>query len=410
KHAKKHPVIFQYIIVLVDNYYLSHKKDQNGRTLLHWKLLLGELDSLKELVLYKNYPINVSDNSNQTLLHYAAAQGLEEIVPFLMAFRLLKIDARDKVGATPLFIAVKYGHEKMVDMLLLYKANASIPLLLDDSNRAFKMLDTPLHIAAMTGRKAIVESLLNHVHVNLYCLENYTALHYAAREGHVDIIELLINKKAHVNARSSVVGITPLLCAIKRKQIETVKLLLTHYADTTLNVLWNYGILTRMDAALHAAVKTGCIEIVAAILNDNANVNLLCLKNNTALHYATSLGDVNIVKLLAEKGANLNARNMEGMTPLHNAIEAGHIEIVAALLDAGADKNILNAENESPFTLALESHRDDIAKLLMEKGALVNKKDFRTKLFLSSFFYRNTQQNTQEVKPSDVPKNSPNKN
>jgi len=60
---------------------------------------------------------------------------------------------------------------------------------------------TPLHSAANTGHKKVVELLLaNHADVDCRTHDNSTPLQYAALGNHKDVVELLLANKADVNA------------------------------------------------------------------------------------------------------------------------------------------------------------------------------------------------------------------
>jgi hypothetical protein len=84
---------------------------------------------------------------------------------------------------------------------------------------------TPLNLAALEGRKDVIEWLLaKGIAVN----ENsnlVTPLHLAALEGHKDVMELLLAKGAEVNARGKY-GMTPLQYV--NEDTDTAKLLRRH--------------------------------------------------------------------------------------------------------------------------------------------------------------------------------------
>ena len=61
----------------------------------------------------------------------------------------------------------------------------------------------------------------------------YTPLHYAAGVGRIDIVELLIEHGANINATDSVKGATPLDYAHWKGQLEAIETLKTHNAKRT---------------------------------------------------------------------------------------------------------------------------------------------------------------------------------
>jgi ankyrin repeat protein len=86
-------------------------------------------------------------------------------------------------------------------------------------------------IASYKGNKAAVAALLaRKVEVNR---PGWTALHYAAASGSNDIVHMLLDKGAALDARSPN-NTTPIMMAANGGHILTVKLLLDQGADATL--------------------------------------------------------------------------------------------------------------------------------------------------------------------------------
>ena len=91
--------------------------------------------------------------------------------------------------------------------------------------------DTALMIAAYTSNKPAVVALLAHeAEVNQ---TGWTALHYAATVGNNEIVQLLLDHHAYIDAESPN-KTTPIMMAARGGHILTVKLLLDGGADATL--------------------------------------------------------------------------------------------------------------------------------------------------------------------------------
>jgi len=72
----------------------------------------------------------------------------------------------------------------------------------------------PLHKAALTGRKDIVELLIsNGADINSRDNQGQTPLVWAISEGTLDVIKLLVDRGANVNIKTNS-GVSPLKCAM----------------------------------------------------------------------------------------------------------------------------------------------------------------------------------------------------
>ena len=91
--------------------------------------------------------------------------------------------------------------------------------------------ESPLMIAALKGDRMAAEKLIaRDAAVNK---PGWTPLHYAATGGHLEIIRLLLEHYAYIDAESPN-GSTPLMMAARYGSIDAVKLLLEEGADPTL--------------------------------------------------------------------------------------------------------------------------------------------------------------------------------
>jgi ankyrin repeat protein len=268
----------------------------------------------------------------------------------------------------------------------------------------------------------VEEFLNNGVNIDIKDVNGYTPLHNAIIKGNIEIVKLLLDKGAHINARDNHFNETPLFIAAKTGKQKIVELLLEKGADVTISDKNNY-------TPLYIAAKNGYTEIVQLLLDNknieidsetialmNANlikkliidlidvkikqleekniqeqINIALLNNDkieinnilvsgydintqnvlgdTLLYKASKKGLLDIVKLLLDKNADVNIKNNLGETPLFIASQNGYLGVVNALLNKGADVNIKNILGETPLFIASKNDRLDIVNALLNKGA-----------------------------------------
>jgi uncharacterized protein len=132
-------------------------------------------------------------------------------------------NALDPARTHGLFIAVKEGSLKAAEALIAWpRTNVEWRSPKDES---------PLMMASLKGQKEIVRKLIaRDAHVNK---TGWAPLHYAATGGHVEIIQILLDEYAYIDAESPNKS-TPLMMAAKYGTPAAVKLLLEAGADATL--------------------------------------------------------------------------------------------------------------------------------------------------------------------------------
>ena len=132
-------------------------------------------------------------------------------------------NALDPSGRHGLFIAVQEGSLKAAEALIQWpKTQVEWRSPKDES---------PLMIASMKGQKEIVKKLIaRDADVNK---PGWAPLHYAATGGHLEVIEILLEEHAFIDAESPNKS-TPLMMAAMYGSTAAVKLLLEAGADPTM--------------------------------------------------------------------------------------------------------------------------------------------------------------------------------
>ncbi|XP_045526340.1 ankyrin repeat domain-containing protein 27-like [Pieris brassicae] len=137
---------------------------------------------------------------------------------------------------------------------------------------------TPLHVASIHGKAAIVESLIDMgAELNATDLNECSPLHYSASRGHQNALLLLLHSGADIN----------------KANIDK-------------------------NSPLHVAVNNGHLNCVKALIyfaehgRKQININCCNVNGNTPLHLAAKWGYEGIAKLLIENGAEPSLQNRNG--------------------------------------------------------------------------------------------------
>lgn len=323
-----------------------------GPTLLYNAAKLG-----KELIVQRllRHGANVISTDYPPLI-VAAEAGHSKIVELLLDYRA-DVNATDGDGNTALHLAASQGHVYAVKRLLAKQANPAL------TNR---YRETPLEMALSNEQKTVAEDLLNAgTPVDIFSAialgdparvrkelerdatlitqtkRELTPLHLAAREGNLDIVRVLIEREAPVNARTRPDGgETPLYLATRAGHAEVVQQLLESKADANLMV----AAYAAKGPALYFAVIGGHAKIVELLLAAGADVNVLCEVRGvegTPLLFAAGQKQLAIAKLLIEAKADVNFRkNVNTPTALIEAARSGDPDMVLLLINAKADVNV----------------------------------------------------------------------
>ena len=250
---------------------------------------------------------------------------------------------------------------------------------------------SPLHLAILGGSLDKTSILLRHNAVaNLQDASGNTGLHYA---DNFSMIELLLNEGGANPNIPNVDGLCPLHLAVRRKDLESVKILLAKLADvsvaddirwyTPLHLIALPDIIANANLSAPSSISvSGKIASLLCKATEPAepDLNYQDRDGNTPLHHAVVLNTEyaqDLISVLLEHGANSNVINARGQTPLHLLCHNTKLRKVGLAFDNslkhflsnGADPNVASLSGSTPLHLCL-FHKDiDSAVQLLHAGA-----------------------------------------
>ena len=284
----------------------------------------GEISAIRKVLDRDPKLIGTVDENGSTPLILAAYWAGAAEVKELLA-RGADPNAKNDSGVAALIPAT----DNLESTRMLVEAGAEV-------NARTEAGDTALIVAAQrAGGARVVEYLLDKgANLKTATNDGATALHRAAECGDVDVLKLLVDKGADVDAqrKNPFGGQSPLASAVVFGHGAAVRYLLSKGAKA------NIG-----DAGLSRAVFQGNVEIVKALLEAGVEVKnrgnqafpgfggfepilaLACFSYNA---------DPQIVRMLLDRGADPTAKSQQGQTPLELARERGYEDVARLLVQA----------------------------------------------------------------------------
>jgi ankyrin repeat protein len=223
---------------------------------------------------------------------------------------------------------------------------------------------TPLHVAAQSGDLPKARAIImdDPSSVNVWDPEGRTPLSVAAQAGRLDLVTLLVDKGAPIDARANYRG-APASTMAFYEDPATVKLLRVKAPVQEVGA-----------TPLHIAAKEGHLDVVRFLLERGAAVDGNNDDAGTPLSSAAAGGHVDIIRVLLDKGARIDATDASGATPLHLAAQEGQLGAVKLLLQKGAPVDARRKDGATPLALATERQRVEVVKLLQDSGASADSK------------------------------------
>ncbi|CZR43688.1 uncharacterized protein FPRO_07395 [Fusarium proliferatum ET1] len=282
---------------------------------------LGRLG--RTILKFENWTIYWSNDPKETgMLHIISQKGWIGALRGILTRAdevgvKIDLEVEDRVGNTPLAVAARSGHRAVVKSLL---DNGAKP---DQKNLLGK---SPLHYAVQCGDTGIINLFLetgawrdkDHLDMN-----GYTPLSYAIEKGNIAAIELLLKRGSRVDHNYIVDGRYPFF--------------LTKWLYFVANVLFPIYYVLLMVMCFLESFKLGLVMfLVMAVFGPGAYMSgrKAIVSWRTPLSHAADLGNQAAVRLLLKYNARPEDKDKDGETPLSRAEKNDRKEVIQILRES----------------------------------------------------------------------------
>lgn len=389
--------------------------------------------------------VDEQDSDGTTSLHLAAAHGHQEVARALIDLGA-DVNMVNSQQQNAVLLAARSGHVALVEFLLLHKAcynapdldgynaldwaiinghTATLEAIMRMSDSTVKVHDDSksraLVLAARTGNSSVVASLIEQGAVDWRDDRGCTALDWAASQGDIDIVQLLLDHGADTKARDTrsntalhwAVAYAPIVqllidqgveLDVQNNEGQTPLMWSSHdgHTETSILLLANHAQVNLQDhfgcSALHAASLRGQTGIIQILLDHGADPTLRDCDQWTPLHAAAIFEHEDAInlfknimpdstsilssmasklakdeeKMMYQHMAALKSKGSESVTGLRSAVEDGFTERIQLMLNNGADVDAIDIGGYTALTIAAEMGQESAARILLENGADVN--------------------------------------
>uniref|UniRef100_A0A3P9I6U5 Transient receptor potential cation channel, subfamily A, member 1b n=1 Tax=Oryzias latipes TaxID=8090 RepID=A0A3P9I6U5_ORYLA len=235
-------------------------KDKCGCNFLHLAIHQPKgLKNIPEEVLQRNSVkalLSCEDNEGCTPLHYACRLGIHDSVKNMLGLSgQLGLACKSKDKKSALHFAAQYGRINTCQRLL--ETITDSRLLNEGDERGL----TPLHLASKEGHTKVVQLLLRKGALFHSDYKGWSCLHHAASEGYTQTMAILLSANLKLLDKTDEDGNTALHIAARAGHVAAVRLMLVKGAELVLN--------KNHTSFLHEAVQNGRKDVVNAVVDSD---------------------------------------------------------------------------------------------------------------------------------------------
>lgn len=273
---------------------------RGGFTALHLAAMNGHIDTIRALKEMGG-DLSVKCDNDGTPMHWAARREILKVLQEMQGTEIL-------IKEPPTPISDVEGQE----LLYIYAIKSWSDMETDLLAPGCEGCQRPIHYAARDGDLDAVKLLLElGEDISAQDSEGNTAIHYAAGGGYLDIVRELKEMGEPISAR-------------------------------------NYS----GEMPIHSAALDGRLHVVEALKEMGANILAEDYGGATIMHHAAAGNQFRTLRMLKNMGADVSARDFDGQTPGHWAAHYGYVDVIEALREIGADFSVKDHGGWTPMHAA----------------------------------------------------------
>nr|GEU83786.1 ankyrin repeat-containing protein [Tanacetum cinerariifolium] len=292
---------------------------------------------------------------------------------------------RNKLNETALDVAIKQGHVEVAKLLL---ENASWECLISKRNHEGKLLVSMLadhehdmfilSILEKARTAAVVQpastlmwilnqdSKLDQGEVELTPNKN-TILHLVSHNGDIKYAHDILVKHPSLVYRRNSEGETPAYVAAREGHVDILAIIISYLRKK--NDITESLLVRSIDkhTALHIAIQNHHVGVVFWLIKEIPQlVNLINDFNECPIYLAAERGYHHILNLMLNNGGKQTFEGPKGKTALHAAAISGSKECTAYLLKKGTDQHKRDKQGWTPLQYAVDHNNPLVSAELVD--------------------------------------------
>lgn len=350
-----------------------HKQDLDHICMLYKKSDQLHLDGENILLLAQKMSEGSSNDRIQGVILRQALVGVEEGETGSRLLLANEFDNKEPTGDEEAELeanvrtAAEYGQLRLM-VHLLDRHAIFIDSACQDSG------ETAIHYAAANDHLDIMEALFARgADLAITDAENRSAIHYSISGSGYRCLEFLLGHNVDVNITDQD-GMTAWHEAISCDNIKALKMLaISHRYESTppQETATPRSSLSPLSLAAKKAVS---VEFLSLLITAGCSVQDVDDVGYTALHHAAEVCSVSKLQYLVENGSDVSAISQDGSSPLHLAVRskgAHSYEGISYLIDNGSDGLLVDHDMRTPIDLWIEENLtekdSELAKKTLQK-------------------------------------------